>query len=149
MIDPTESQLADYFSAEQDRPVIFVNCHRYHERARYPADYAQPGLAPGVSGREAYHRYLERVEANFMPQVGGRLLLAGPVAQILIGECDWDEVVIGEYPSRAEAMRLPTLPGYAEIVVHRIAGLATAETLALNQNELFRLVIPDAWRYRR
>ena len=45
-------------------------------------------------------------------------------------------------------MRLPTLPGYEEIVIHRHAGLAAALTLTLNQHDMYRLAVPDAWRER-
>jgi uncharacterized protein (DUF1330 family) len=148
MIDPSEAQLQTFFAADQNRPVIFVNCHRYYEKARYPEGFSEADCPTDVSGHDAYHRYLEQVEANFMPQVGGRFLLAGPVDLVLIGDGHWDEIIIGEYPSRSEAMRLPTLPGYEEIVIHRRAGLAVAQTLTLNQHDMYRLAVPDAWRER-
>ena len=148
MINPTEDQLEAYFASEQNRPVVFVNCHRYYPQARYPDDFDDGQWPTDVSGHEAYHRYLEQVESRFMPQVGGRFLIAGPVDLVLIGDGHWDEIIIGEYPSRAEAMRLPTLPGYDDIVVHRVAGLEAADTLALSQDDLYRLAVPDAWRTR-
>ncbi len=148
MINPTESQLATYFATDQTRPVIFINCHRYHTQAQYPRDFDESSWSTRVTGHEAYHRYLRQVESDFMPQVGGRFLIAGPVAQVLIGEGNWDEIIIGEYPSRAKAMQLPQLPGYDDIAVHRTAGLAAALTLPLSQDSLYRLAIPDAWRER-
>ena len=82
------------------------------------------------------------------PEVGGRFILAGPVELVLIGDGDWDEVVIGEYPSKLEAFRMQTLPGYADINVHRLAGLQNVQTLSFNQHDLDRLTIADAWRNR-
>ena len=147
-IDPTEAQGQALGSTPQDAPVIFLNCHKYHDRARYDASYDNAALPPDVTGKEAYHRYLWPVEQDFMPQVGGRFLLVGPVELVLIGEGDWDEIVIGEYPSKEEAFRMQTLPGYADINVHRVAGLKNVQTLSFNQGDLERLSISDAWRYR-
>ena len=115
---------------------MFVNLHRYYPSARYPGDYRDAGFPPDVSGREAYHRYLADVAAKFVPQVGGRVWLAGPVDMTFIGEGDWDEIVIGRYPSKADAMRVPALPGYDAIAVHRTAGLEQAQTLVVSPERL-------------
>ena len=146
VIDPSEVQVQALGGTPQDTPVIFLNCHKYHERARYEDDYRSADLPADVSGQEAYHRYLWAVEQDFMPEVGGRFILVGPVELVLIGEADWDEVIIGEYPSKTEAFRMQTLPGYAEINVHRKAGLLNAQTLAFTQSDLPRLA--DGWRNR-
>jgi len=138
-IDPTELQAQAVANTPQDQPVIFINCHKYHDRALYDDSYNDPALPPNVSGKEAYHRYLWSVESDFMPQVGGRFLLVGPVELLLIGSGDYDEIVMGEYPSKSEAFRMPTLPGYEDINVHRKAGLKSVMTFALNQTQLDRL----------
>lgn len=147
-IEPSEAQGQALGSTPQDTPVIFLNCHKYYERARYEDSYQSADLPADVSGKEAYHRYLWSVERDFMPEVGGRFILVGPVELVLIGDGDWDEVVIGEYPSKAEAFRMQTLPGYAAINVHRLAGLQNVQTLSFDQGDLDRLSIADAWRYR-
>lgn len=147
-IDPTPEIAEKLIATDADKPVIFINCHKYFDRARYPEDYNNPDFPTDVSGQEAYHRYLWQVEERFMPQVGGRFLMAGPIDLVLIGDGDWDEIVIGEYPSTDEAFRMPTLPGYEDIAVHRLAGLKEAQTFALRQNKLERLAIPDAWMNR-
>ncbi len=132
MIDPTDSQMQAFLATDQSSPAIFVNCHRYFSEARYPSDFDDDRYPTNVSGREAYHRYLKEVASRFVPQVGGRLLLAGPVDMVFIGEGEWDEIVIGQYPSKSDAMRVPALPGYEEIAVHRKAGLQEAQTMLLN-----------------
>ena len=131
-MEPTESQMRVFLATDQTSPVVFVNCHRYFTEARYPADFSDERYPVNVSGCEAYHRYLEEVASKFVPQVGGRLLLAGPVDMIFIGDGHWDEIVISQYPSKLAAMRVPTLPGYAEIAVHRKAGLEVAQTMVLS-----------------
>ena len=124
---------------------MFLNCHKYFDRARYGDTYSDPNNPADVSGQEAYHRYLWAVEKDFMPQVGGRFLFVGPVELVLIGEGDWDEVVIGEYPSKTEAFRMQTLDGYADINTHREAALANVMTMSFSQAAFDRLAVPDAW----
>lgn len=144
-IDPTPEQAERLVAADADKPVIFLNCHKYFDRARYEDGYDDPDNPADVSGQEAYHRYLWQVEERFMPQVGGRFILVGPVDLVLIGGGDFDEIVIGEYPSTIEASRMPTLPGYSDINVHRLAALAEVQTFVLRQNKLERIAVPDAW----
>lgn len=135
MIDPTESQMRAFLAMDQTRPVIFVNCHRYHAHARYPVDFSDERYPVDVAGHEAYHRYLKEVSSRFVPQVGGLVLIAGAVEMVFIGAGHWDEIVMGLYPSKADAMRVPTLPGYDEIAVHRKAGLERAQTLVLSPQD--------------
>lgn len=135
MIDPSESQMQTFLKTDQASPVIFANFHRYFRTARYPDDFDDDRYPTEVSGREAYHRYLKEVSSRFVPQVGGRILLAGPVDMVFIGEGHWDEIVMGQYPSKADAMRVPTLPGYDDIAIHRKAGLELAQTMVLCPQE--------------
>jgi len=135
MIDPSESQAQAFFATDQASPVIFVNCHRYFSQARYPDDFIDDRYPSNVSGREAYHRYFSEVSSKFVPRVGGRILLAGLVDMVFIGEGDWDEIIIGQYPSKEHAMRITAMPGYEELAIHRNAGLKTAQTLVLSPQE--------------
>lgn len=137
MINPSESQMQVFAATDQTQPVLFVNCHRYFSRARYPDDFSDERYPTNVSGREAYHRYLKEVSSRFVPQVGGRLVLAGAVDMVFIGEGEWDEIVIGQYPSKANAMQVPALPGYDEIAIHRTAGLEIAQTMVLSPLDFF------------
>jgi uncharacterized protein (DUF1330 family) len=135
MINPTEFQMQTFLATDQASPVIFVNCHRYYTNARYPDDFSDERYPTNVSGREAYHRYLKQVSSKFVTQVGGRLVLAGAVDMVFIGEGQWDEIVIGQYPSKSNAMRVPALPGYEEIAVHRTAGLKLAQTMVMSPQD--------------
>lgn len=136
MIDPSEYQAQAFFASDQTRPVIFVNCHRYFSRARYPDHFDEERFPTDVSGREAYHRYFSEVSSKYVPRVGGRIVLAGAVDMVFIGEGDWDEIIMGQYPSKEQAMRITTMPGYEELAVHRLAGLETAQTLVLSPETL-------------
>ena len=142
MIDPSESQSKAFFATDQTSPVIFLNCHRYFSQARYPDDFVVDRYPTNVCGREAYHRYFSEVSSKFVPRVGGRILLAGAVDMVFIGEGDWDEIILGQYPSKEHAMRITAMPGYEEIAIHRKAGLEVAQTLVLSPQDF--LITPLA-----
>lgn len=138
-INPGAAQVDAFLALDQDQPVVFVNLHEYHERARYPRDHVDPRFRLDVSGREAYRRYLDAIESRFLPQVGARFLVVAPTDVVMVGEGRWQEAVIGWYPTRAAALRLPGLPGYEQVAVHRHAGLKAALTLALGPEAMDRL----------
>ena len=140
-INPSGRQVDQFLALDPALPSVFINLHESHDRAQYPASYAGAD-SRDVSGRDAYHRYLRQVEATYLPQVGARFLIVAPCALVMIGEATWHEAVIGCYPNRAAAMHMPTLPGYAELQVHRVAGLKKALTLALTDGALERLALP-------
>ncbi|HSN70163.1 MAG TPA: DUF1330 domain-containing protein, partial [Steroidobacteraceae bacterium] len=96
--------------------------------------------ARDVSGREAYHRYLREVASRYLPQVGARFLMVRASELTFVGTGDWHEVVIGRYPSREAALELPSLAGYEDIAVHRLAGLEAALTLVISEQDAIALV---------
>jgi len=141
-INPSSAKVATFLAGDQTAPVTFLNLHRYHERARYPVDCSVPVNDRDVSGREAYHRYLREVASRFLPQVSARFLMVRSAELVFIGDGEWHEVVMGRYPSREAAMRMPTLDGYEAIAVHRLAGLEAAMTLVLSEADAIQLTSP-------
>ena len=137
-INPSSSQVDQFLALDPRLPLLIVNLHEYHERADYPATYTG-AESTAVSGREAYHRYLRRVEQEYLPQVGAKFLVVAPTALVMIGEGNWSEAVIGCYPNRTAAMHMPTLAGYADLQVHRIAGLKKALTVVMTESAFARL----------
>ena len=76
----------------------------------------------------AYARY----KHAFVETVGSvsqaRVLFAGPVGQVFIGqpgqpETDWDEVLVVRYPSRGHFLAMMADPTYRQALRHRYAGL--------------------------
>ena len=64
--------------------------------------------------------------AKVITQVGGKLTFGAEVRRLMLGEVEelWDQVAIAMYPSRAAMFQMIQLSEYAEISVHRTAGLA-------------------------
>lgn len=136
-INPGHEQVERFLALDAEQPVTFVNLHRYRDRAQYPEGY--PAADANVSGREAYYRYLRAVEHGFLPRVGARFVIVAPVDLTMIGEGDWHDAVVAQYPSRRAALAMPALPGYEDVAVHRLAGLEAALTVALGPESVARL----------
>ena len=58
-------------------------------------------------------------------ETGGKFVFSGKVRGLLIGSADesWDQVAIVMYPSFKAMAAITSSPAYAEIHVHRDAGL--------------------------
>jgi uncharacterized protein (DUF1330 family) len=128
-VSPTETQLKEFFEPEAKSPIYMVNLLKFYERAKY-----EDGRQSELTGREAYGLYARAV-AQLITQVGGQVGFSGEVSRLMLGEVEslWDEVGIAMYPSRAAMMEMIQLPEYAEINIHRTAGLAgqlNIETIA-------------------
>jgi uncharacterized protein (DUF1330 family) len=99
--------------------IAMLNLLKFREKAVY-----RDGRHDDVSGREAYQRYAGAM-TKIVEREGGRILFAGRIEGVVIGEIEgvWDVAAIMEYPSRAAFQRIVTLPEVQEISVHREAGL--------------------------
>jgi hypothetical protein len=128
--NPSAAQAARFAQLRITGGFSMINLHEYHDIARYPEGYKDAPV--NVSGREAYGRYVKAIRERFMPQEPGFRLVELPVETVMIGPGNWHEAVISIYPSHAAVLRIPTLPGFAEIAVHRTAALKRALVLAVS-----------------
>jgi uncharacterized protein (DUF1330 family) len=128
---PGDEQLEKFFEragTDRDGPVVMVNLLKFRERAAYP-----DGRDAHLSGFEAYMRYGLAV-AKIVEGLGGRMLYAGAVDGLMIGQVDelWDQVALVEYPSRKAFSEMVMMPEYNAIEVHREAGLAGQLNIGVN-----------------
>lgn len=125
-IEPTPEQLEAIAADERDGPVVMLNLNRFHERAQYPDGTPDAD----VSGEDAYQRY-GAVAVPAVSQVGGHVLWHTSGEGVVIGTeaDDWDEVLAVWYPNRSAFFDLIGVPGYAEALEHRRAGLAEARII--------------------
>lgn len=102
-----------------DGPIVMVNLLKFRDRAQY-----EDGRESALSGREAYAIYGAAV-AKLVEKHGGRVLFAGDVTHLMLGQADplWDEVALAEYPDRAALVAMSMSAEWQEIAVHRTAGL--------------------------
>jgi len=120
-VTPTgPERLAEFGESGPDGPIYMVNLLKFKESAEYT-----DGRETDLTGQAAYAIY----GAAVVPMVvehGGRLVFSGEVSWLMLGQADdmWDQVAVVEYPNRGALVAMSTSPAYAEIAVHRTAGLA-------------------------
>ena len=112
-------QMASMLEPGPEGPIIMVNLLKFRDRAVY-----KDGRKTDLSGLEAYEIY-GRAVAQYITEFGGRILFAGDVTHLTIGEVDdlWDEVALAEYPNRAAMVAMSTSEAFAPLAAHREAGL--------------------------
>ena len=125
-IHPTQEQIQQLVSSDDDGPIVMLNLLRFKDRA--------DGIDEGVSGAEAYARYSVATE-QFLRGVGGRLVQAIAPRESVIGptEPEWDLVLFVRYPSRAKFIEMATNPEYLKIHAHREAALADSRLIACSE----------------
>ena len=116
---PTADGIQALARDKSSAKIAMLNLLKFREKAVY-----KDGRADDISGREAYQR-CSNAMTKIVEREGGRILFAGRIAGVVIGEIEgvWDVAAIMEYPSRAAFQRIVTLPEVNEISVHREAGL--------------------------
>jgi uncharacterized protein (DUF1330 family) len=119
-VTPTAEQIEGFLAPDAAGPIYMLNLLKFKAHAEY-----EDGRETSLSGREAYMLYATEV-AKMVTQVGGKLTFGAEVRRLMLGEVEelWDQVAIAMYPSRAAMFEMIQLPAYAEISVHRTAGLA-------------------------
>lgn len=117
---PTAQQQQAALQRDDGRPIYMLNLLKFRPKAQY-AD----GRETQLSGLEAYTLYGQAMLRMVMA-AGGKLLYAGAVRGLLVGEADdgWDQVALMMYPSFRVMAEITGSAAYAEIHVHREAGLA-------------------------
>ena len=105
-ITPTREQLKEVASDPQDGPIVMLNLLRFK----------------GEAGKASYQRYIELV-LPLVEKRGGRLLYRGEGRLTVIGNEQWDEVVLMEYPTRAAFMDMAMSAEYEAIAHYRIEAL--------------------------
>jgi uncharacterized protein (DUF1330 family) len=125
---PAEKQIESLMAGPGGGPVVMVNLLRFKPRADAPDE--------GMSGEEAYRRYVEDMRA-FVESKGGRILWVGRVDSQVIGTGGEEFQMIGlvEYPSREAFVAIAMDPYVQEIGVHRAAGLEGQWLLATTEEE--------------
>ena len=116
---PSEEQMKGFVEGDIDSPISMLNLLKFKDKAEY-----EDGRTTDLTGREAYQIYALAV-ANLVEKTGGKVLFGAEVSRLMLGEVEelWDTVAIAQYPSRRKMLEMMMSPEYAEISVHRTAGL--------------------------
>ena len=116
---PSEEQMKGFVEGDIDSPISMLNLLKFKDQAEY-----EDGRTTDLTGREAYQIYALAV-AKLVENTGGKVLFGAEVSRLMLGEVEelWDTVAIAQYPSRKKMLEMIMSPEYAEISVHRTAGL--------------------------
>ena len=116
---PSEQQMKGFVEGDIDSPISMLNLLKFKDKAEY-----EDGRTTDLTGREAYQIYALAV-AKLVENTGGKVLFGAEVSRLMLGEVEelWDTVAIAQYPSRRKMLEMMMSPEYAEISVHRTAGL--------------------------
>ena len=116
---PSEEQMKGFVEGDIDSPISMLNLLKFKDKAEY-----EDGRTTDLTGREAYQIYALAV-AKLFENTGGKVLFGAEVSRLMLGEVEelWDTVAIAQYPSRRKMLEMMMSPEYAEISVHRTAGL--------------------------
>jgi uncharacterized protein (DUF1330 family) len=123
-IEPSSTQLEQFVSGPDDKPIEMLNLLRFKERADgVDAD-------DGISGAEAYARYGAAIGGH-LERVGAQVVWAGACNPALIGPDDpeWDMALVVRYPSRAAFLSMVQDPDYLAQARHRTAALADSRLI--------------------
>ncbi len=118
--NPSRDQQLAALERDDGQPIYMLNLLKFRDKAVY-AD----GRETDLSGQAAYAIY-GRAMSKMVAAAGGKLIISAKVRGLLIGEVEdnWDSVAIMMYPSFKAMAAITGSPDYAEIHVHRDAGLA-------------------------
>ena len=121
-----EGALATMAEGDLDEPVVMLNLLNYR-------DLAEPGFGvDGLSGREAYGIY-GRKFAELNPRFGGEPIWMGRALNTIIGDEDWDVVILVRYPTRRQFLEMINDPDYQAIAPIRAAALADSRLVEMSQ----------------
>ncbi len=114
-MSPTPEQLQAFMQLP-DGPVVMVNLLKF-----------KPGT-------EAYAQYGRDV-SKILDKIGARILFSGDAKVCLIGNAEWDAVVLVEYPNKMALIQMAQSEEYQGISNNRESGLEGQVNYAVFQND--------------
>ena len=115
-IEPTMDQIQEFMSLPEEGPVVMVNLLKFKPEG----------------GAESYAKYAAAT-TKFLLAVGGRLIYRGRYRMPLIGDEDWDEILLVEYPSISAFFEMVRNEDYQAILHYRTEALLDSRNWATKQ----------------
>ncbi|WOF74112.1 DUF1330 domain-containing protein [Parvibaculaceae bacterium PLY_AMNH_Bact1] len=125
-VSKDDAALAAMAEADLDEPVVMLNLLRYRETAGDGAG------VDGLTGREAYEVYGKEF-AKLHPRFGGEPVWMGRALNSIIGDEEWDVVMLVRYPARRQFVDMMRDPDYLAIAPIRAAALADSRLVEMSQ----------------
>jgi uncharacterized protein (DUF1330 family) len=125
-IEANDLALAEMRTGDPEAPIVMLNMLKFRAKALdgFGVD--------GMTGGEAFRRYGELNAKNGVTY-GAEPIWAGRADHTIIGDEDWDLVILVRYPSRQHFVDKVADPTYREIARIRAAALADSRLVELTQ----------------
>ena len=125
-VNTSPEALAEMAKGNLDEPVVMLNLIKFRE-------IAEDGSGvDGMSGREAYSVYGQKFTA-LHPRFGGEPIWMGQANNTIIGDEDWDIVILVRYPTRRQFVEMMKDPDYQAIAPIRAAALEDSRLVEMGQ----------------
>ncbi|MBI9076541.1 MAG: DUF1330 domain-containing protein [Desulfatibacillum sp.] len=105
-IEPTGKQFKELSQLDHEGPIVMVNLLKLNKDG----------------GQESYAKYSEAT-LKLVTKIGGRVLYFGKYLMPVIGDGDWDGVLLVEYPSIKAFFEMVTSQEYKDVVHYRSEAL--------------------------
>ena len=113
-------------SGNPNEPIVMLNMLKYR-------DVAENGHGvDGMTGEAAYRLYGEKFAA-LNPRFGGEPIWLGKARNSIIGDEDWDIVILVRYPTRQQFIDMMGDEDYQTIAPIRAAALADSRLIEMDQ----------------
>ena len=116
IVNPTGEQMKAFAELPDEGPIYMINLLKFKPDG----------------GRESYQTYGQKFSEMMMPK-GVEAIYRGKAVMTVIGEEDWDEVIVVKYPSKDAFIEMTMNPEYQEIAKHRTAGILDSRLIFTKQ----------------
>ena len=113
---PNIEQFKELLKNTNEGPVVMLNLLKFKPEG---------GLA-------SYARYAKEA-GKFLRNVGGKATYIGKMKELLIGYQTWDAVILVQYPSRKDYLRMINNPDYLEIHNYRATAIERSVLYATDE----------------
>ena len=115
---PTKEQFEQVMAMDYTGPIFMINLLKFKPDG----------------GAERYQQYIEAGSETFK-KVGVKAAFQANIAMAVIGEEDWDEVIIAQYPNIAAFIEMNRDEDYQQAVRHRTEALLDSRLYLVKADE--------------
>ena len=115
---PTREQFEKVMTMDYTGPILMINLLKFKPDG----------------GAESYLQYIEAGAETFK-KVGVKAVLQANITMAVIGEEEWDEIIVAEYPSIAAFIEMNRDKDYQQAVRHRTEALLDSRLYLVKADE--------------
>ncbi|MBT4267426.1 MAG: DUF1330 domain-containing protein [Deltaproteobacteria bacterium] len=117
-INPTKEQFKQLMALDYKGPIMMINLLKFKKEG----------------GREAYAKYGEGLQESF-ENIGGQATKRGDALMTVIGDEEWNEVLVAEYPSIDAFIEMQRDRKYQAAVPYRDEAIEDSRLIAVRADQ--------------